>query len=109
MNSTVEYKGITYLIDKNNDSAGVLRCQQEIKHFVIPQSITYESKEYIITNILQNAFKRSKILNHKGLNHLHFQIQQLFILQFHLQSHLLAKIHFHIVMNFKKLKSQKQM
>ena len=53
---TVEKDNIAYSINKQENTASVRYCNIKCFDFIIPRSIIYNSKEYIVTSILEKAF-----------------------------------------------------
>lgn len=56
-NIRVEYDNIIYLINEEENTAGVIGFREIQQHIVIPRSIKRGTKEYNITSILPKAFK----------------------------------------------------
>ena len=61
INKKVEYEGLTYLINEEKKTAGVIGCKSGITKVIIPKKIKYKSKKYYVTSILEEAFKDSEI------------------------------------------------
>lgn len=53
---TVEKDNIAYSINNQESTASVRYCNIKCIDFIIPRSIIYNSKEYIVTSILEKAF-----------------------------------------------------
>ena len=49
--------GIIYSINEEEKTAGVSGLNSESKEILIPYSIIYDTKEYVITSILNSSFK----------------------------------------------------
>ena len=56
---SVELKGIVYEIYTNENRASVIKNKSEANHIIIPRSLQYKNKEYIITSISRSAFRHS--------------------------------------------------
>lgn len=52
----IEYDNVIYSINESKSVSSVVDSKCTIYQTTIPQSITHESKEYVVTSILNNAF-----------------------------------------------------
>ena len=53
---TVEKDGLVYVLDEQNQTAGVYNVNSTEEEILIPKSVFYESKEFIVTAIIENSF-----------------------------------------------------
>lgn len=58
---TVKSNSIIYSINNEKKTASVIRAEEARDEIIIPRLINYNSSNYIVTSILENAFKDSKI------------------------------------------------
>ena len=56
----VNQDGLTYLIDENEQKAKIVDYYEDRNNFLIPRSIKYKSKEYIVISISKDAFEMSQ-------------------------------------------------
>ncbi|KAK8854343.1 hypothetical protein M9Y10_016903 [Tritrichomonas musculus] len=59
------YEGIKYCINEEEQTVGVAGCDNQNQNIIIPKSVIYKSKEYIVTRIMQCAFKQFSINSFK--------------------------------------------
>ena len=52
----VEYDNIIYLINTEENTAGVISLKGKDRHIIIPCSINHESKEYYVTSIFDSSY-----------------------------------------------------
>lgn len=57
----MELNSIIYSINEEEMTAGIIGLNTDINELIIPLLINSESKDYIITSILEGAFSHSKI------------------------------------------------
>ena len=57
--NTVKYQDLIYLIDQTNKTAGIAGFYSNLSDYLVPRSITVNSVEYLVTSILEDAFKNS--------------------------------------------------
>lgn len=55
----VQQNGLLYVLNEKEGTAGVFRNLTDKNEVIIPRSIEYESKEFIVTTIHENSFKNS--------------------------------------------------
>ena len=61
-NQIVYYDNIAYLINEEENTAGVFNSEgSHAQKIIIPRSIEHGSKKYDVTSILMNAFNKSQI------------------------------------------------
>ena len=60
-NKIIEYDNIKYLINEEENTAGIIGCEKNLQQVHIPRSIKQGTKEFNITRIMGNAFESSKI------------------------------------------------
>lgn len=56
----INQNGLSYVINKNDNTAIVVNCTSSKSDIIIPRSIIYESTEYFVTKIYKNAFFLNK-------------------------------------------------
>ena len=59
-NKEIKYKDILYSVNTEENTAGVIGCTPNIHQIYIPRTIDQDSKEYDVTIILTNAFKKTR-------------------------------------------------
>lgn len=57
----IQYEGLEYLINNADLTAGVIGYNSTKINVIIPRSIIFESKEFIVISILEHAFDRKVI------------------------------------------------
>ena len=55
----VEHENLIYLINKEEKTAEIIGFYSESQNIFVPRSINYQSHEYIVINICENAFENS--------------------------------------------------
>lgn len=57
--SMITENNLVYIINEKENTAGVNKCLEQSKEIFIPKSIQFNGNEYIVTSILDDAFKET--------------------------------------------------
>ena len=61
INKQIELDNILYSINEEEKTVAVIGYKKELDNFFVPRFIVYESNEYIVKSINQEAFKESSL------------------------------------------------